>query len=161
VQRLAERVAAGTRSVAMAALVLMAGLIVTEIVARSLFRTSTLVADEMAGYLLVVVVAFGLADSFRAGSFIRVSLLSDRLSGAARRRVERVLLIVALGFAGFLAWRLWGFALASYLEDTRSIDYFRTPLWVPRGCMALGVSALVLEIVADLVAPAASPRTET
>jgi TRAP-type C4-dicarboxylate transport system permease small subunit len=153
-QQLAGHLAAGTRRVAMAALVLMTGLIVAEIGARDLFRASTLVADEMAGYLLVVVMAFGLSDSFRSGGFIRVELLDERLPLAARRGLEKVLLVVALGYTGFLAWRLWAFTVASYLEDTRSIDFSRTPLWIPRAVLAFGVTALALQIVASLVGPA-------
>ena len=158
VQRLAGHVADGTRRVAMAAIVLMTGLIVVEIIARGLFRTSTLVADEMAGYLLVVVTAFGLSDSFRSGSFIRVELLEGRLRSPARRALEKALLVVALGYAGFLAWRLWAFTVASYLEDTRSIDFSRTPLWIPRAFMAFGVTALVLQVLASLVGPASPPE---
>jgi TRAP-type C4-dicarboxylate transport system permease small subunit len=158
VQRLAGHVADGTRRVATAAIVLMTGLIVVEIIARGLFRTSTLVADEMAGYLLVVMMAFGLSDSFRSGSFIRVELLEGRLQSPARRALEKALLVVALGYASFLAWRLWAFTVASYLEDTRSIDFSRTPLWIPRAFMAFGVTALVLQVLASLVSPASSPE---
>lgn len=131
----------------------MAALIVTEIGARTLFRTSTLVADEVAGYLLVVLASFGLADSFRSGSFIRVTLLGDRLPPHARRRMEKALLVAALAYTAFLAYHLCAFTVASYVEDTRSIDFSRTPLWIPRGFMALGVSGLALQLLAALLGP--------
>lgn len=155
VGRLADLIAAGARRMAMLATLLMAALIVVEVGARGFFRTSTLVADEIAGYLLVVLASFGLADSFASGSFIRVTLLGDRLPPPVRRRLESVLLLAALAYTAFVAYHLWSFTVSSYLEQTRSVDFSRTPLWIPRAFMAAGVSALVLQILAVLLAPPA------
>lgn len=155
VGRLADLIAAGARRVAMLATLLMAALIVVEVGGRGLLRTSTLVADEMAGYLLVVLASFGLADSFASGSFIRVTLLGDRLPRPVRRRLESLLLVAALAYTAFLAYHLWSFTVSSYVEQTRSVDFSRTPLWIPRAFMAAGVSALALQILAVLAGPAA------
>jgi TRAP-type C4-dicarboxylate transport system permease small subunit len=150
-------VAAGvTRAAALAATVLMTVLILAEIVARGVFRTSTFIADEMAGYLLVVLASLGLADSLASGSFIRVTFLQERLSPGVRRGVDRALLLVALAYTSLLAYHLWAFVLSSYTLETRSIFLSRTPLWIPRAGMALGVTALVLQLGAQILRPASS-----
>jgi TRAP-type C4-dicarboxylate transport system permease small subunit len=139
-------------AVSAAATVLMTGLITVEVIGRSVFRVSTLVSDEMSGYLLVVLTFFGLADSLRSGSFIRVEFLYDRLSGSgARRWLDGALLLAALGYTGFLAYHFWAFVGESYRFGTTSVYFTRTPLWIPQLFMAAGTSLLLLTIAAALV----------
>lgn len=133
------------------AVVVMTGLIAVEVIGRSVFRVSTLVSDEMSGYLLVILTFFGLADSLRSESFIRVELVYDRFSERIRRWLDPALLVVALGYTGFLAYHFWGFVAQSYGFGSTSIYFTRTPLWIPQTFMAVGASLLIVEIVALLV----------
>jgi TRAP-type C4-dicarboxylate transport system permease small subunit len=143
--------------VAAVATVLMTLLITVEVAGRSAFGVSTLVSDEMSGYLLVVLTFFGLADSLRAGSFIRVELLYGRLGPDVRRRLDAALLLVGLGYTAFLAYHFWGFVAESYRFGTTSIYFTRTLLWIPQGFMAVGTSILILALLAALVRRLAAP----
>ena len=79
-----DRVGTAAMVVSALAVALMASLVTVEVLARSFASVSTLVADEMAEYLLVVLAFFGLAESLRAGAFIRVEFV-DLFVDPARR----------------------------------------------------------------------------
>lgn len=149
--RAVDALGAAAMAVSAVATVLMTALITVEVVGRSFFGVSTLVADEMSGYLLVVLTFFGLADSLRSDSFIRVELLYSRLPTRARRRLDAGLLLIALAYTGLLTYHFWGFVAASYRFGTTSIYFTETRLWVPQAFMAVGATVLILQILAELV----------
>jgi TRAP-type transport system small permease protein len=138
-------------AVAVVATALMTVIITVEVIGRSFFSFSTLVSDEMSGYLLVILTFFGLADTLRSDSFIRVGLLYERFSPDARRRLDAALLLIALGYTAFLSYHFWRFAADSYRFGTTSTYFTRTPIWIPQACMATGTSLLILAILAALV----------
>jgi TRAP-type C4-dicarboxylate transport system permease small subunit len=144
-----DRVGTAAMVVSALAVAVMAALVTVEVLARSLASVSTLIADEMAGYLLVVLTFFGLAESLRAGAFIRVEFVDHWLGARARRRLETVLLVVALAYTVFLAWEFWGLVAQSYRFGSTSLQVSRTPLWIPQTCMAIGTSILALQLVAE------------
>ena len=64
-----------TLNISVAAILIMAVMEILEIFARSFFNFSFLVVDEFAGYLMSCMVFMGLANSYHAGSFVRVEAL--------------------------------------------------------------------------------------
>jgi TRAP-type C4-dicarboxylate transport system permease small subunit len=152
--------ALGTAAMAVscAATVGMTVLITVEVLGRSFFRVSTLISDEMSGYLLVVLTFFGLADSLRSDSFIRVEFLYGHLSVRARRRLDVLLLVIALAYTALLTRYFWSFVAESYRFGSTSIYFTATPLWIPQTFMALGASLLVLEILAAVAVRLLAPR---
>ena len=146
-----DRVGAAAMAVSAVAVAVMAVLVTVEVLARSLASVSTLVADEMAGYLLVVLTFFGLADSLRAGAFIRVEFIDHWLGASARRWLETALLVVALAYTVFLAWEFWRLVAQSYHFGSTSLQVSRTPLWIPQACMAAGTTILAVQLVVQTV----------
>lgn len=144
-----DRVGTAAMVVSALSVAVMAALVTVEVLARSFASVSTLIADEMAGYLLVVVTFFGLAESLRAGAFIRVEFIDRRLDGGVRRWLETILLVVALAYTVFVAREFWGLVLQSYRFGSTSLQVSRTPLWIPQTCMAVGTSILALQLVAE------------
>ncbi|MBI4587450.1 MAG: TRAP transporter small permease [Candidatus Rokubacteria bacterium] len=155
--RAVEALSTAAMAVSAVATMLMTALITVEVVGRSFFRVSTLVSDEMAGYLLVVLTFFGLADSLRSDSFIRVDLLYDRWGPRVKRGLDIILLLVALLYTALLAYYFWWFVGESYRFGTTSIYFTRTPLWIPQGLMAVGASMLILQILAEIGKRLAAP----
>jgi TRAP-type C4-dicarboxylate transport system permease small subunit len=156
-----DRVGTAAMVVSALAVAVMAALVTVEVLARSLASVSTLIADEMAGYLLVVLTFFGLAESLRAGAFIRVEFVDHWLGARARRRLETVLLVVALAYTVFLAWEFWRLVAQSYRFGSTSLQVSRTPLWIPQTCMAIGTSILALQLVAETLRRLASEALRT
>ncbi len=147
--------AAALRGAAMAvsgaAVVGMMALVTFEVLLRTFGNRSTLVADEMAGYLLVAMTFLGLAPSLRGGAFIRIDTYRDRLRGGARRALDVALVAVALAYAITVDWYLWDLLAGTWRLGTTSIQVSRTPLWIPQAVMAVGGLLLILELVVEMV----------
>lgn len=147
--------AAGLRGAAMAvsgaAVVGMMALVTFEVLLRTFANRSTLVADEMAGYLLVAMTFLGLAPSLRGGAFIRIDTYRDRLRGGARRALDVTLVAVALAYAITVDWYLWDLLAGTWRLGTTSIQVSRTPLWIPQAVMAVGGLLLIVELVVEMV----------
>jgi TRAP-type C4-dicarboxylate transport system permease small subunit len=147
--------AAGLRGAAMAvsgaAVVGMMALVTFEVLLRTFANRSTLVADEMAGYLLVAMTFLGLAPSLRGGAFIRIDTYRHRLRGGARRALDVALVAVALAYAITVDWYLWDLLAGTWRLGTTSIQVSRTPLWIPQAVMAVGGLLLILELVVEMV----------
>jgi TRAP-type C4-dicarboxylate transport system permease small subunit len=161
--------AAGLRAAAMAvsgaAVVGMMALVTFEVLLRTFANRSTLVADEMAGYLLVAMTFLGLAPSLRGGAFIRIDTYRDRLRGGARRLLDAALVALALAYAITVDWYLWDLLAGTWRLGTTSIQVSRTPLWIPQAVMAVGGLLLILELLVEMVlvitADAALPAGES
>jgi TRAP-type C4-dicarboxylate transport system permease small subunit len=147
--------AAGLRAAAMAvsgaAVVGMMALVTFEVLLRTFANRSTLVADEMAGYLLVAMTFLGLAPSLRGGAFIRIDTYRDRLRGGARRLLDAALVALALAYAITVDWYLWDLLAGTWRLGTTSIQVSRTPLWIPQAVMAVGGLLLILELLVEMV----------
>ena len=156
------RVADFGMAISAVAVVVMTLLITVEVVGRNLFRFSTLIADEMAGYLLVVVTFLGLAGTLRSGGFIRVDTYRSRARGRGRAALDLTIYGLAAAYMAVLDRYLWHFALDSYRFKSTSIYFTQTPLWIPHSLMALGGSLLLLEVLAGacLVACGAGGHAE-
>ena len=147
--------AGGLRTAAMAvsgvAVLGMMALVTFEVLLRTFANRSTLVADEMAGYLLVAMTFLGLAPSLRDGAFIRIDTYRDRLRGGARRLLDVALVTLALAYAITVDWYLWDLLAGTWRLGTTSIQVSRTPLWVPQAVMAVGGLLLILELLVEMV----------
>lgn len=150
IARAAGALSAAGMALSALALVLMTLLITIEVIGRNFFSVSTLVSDEMAGYLLVALTFLGLAATLRQGGLIRVDVYRRRLRGRGRRVLDVILYVLASVYTAVLVWYAWRFVLESYRFKTTSIYFTATPLWIPHGLMALGASLLLLELLAAL-----------
>ncbi len=123
------------------------GLILTEIVLRTGWNSSTQVASEYTGYFMVGLVLFGFAETFRSNAFIRIELLLSRLPSRAVRFCELVaallslcITLYALRYAVNMTWQ-------SYVLKMQADTPAETPFWIPQLVIPLGLTMLALEIV--------------
>jgi len=112
-------------------MMLIVGLISVEIVCRSAFNTSTLVADEFSGYLMVVVMA-GLGPRGRPILEVFATGLTLALSLFVRHHASLMV-------------------FDSYIYDIRTDSISATSLWIPLFIVLLGLARLVLQLLAFLV----------
>ena len=66
----------------------LTALIACAVVARRLFGTPILAADELSGYLLLAIVFFGLAYTMKAGGHIRADLVLTHVPGRVRAALD-------------------------------------------------------------------------
>ncbi len=147
--RLVDRLVRGGGYLAGLSVVLILVLVCVEVVAR-MFNHSTMVADELAGYLNVGIIFFGLAYTVREGGFIRIELLYDRLRGswlvAARWFIVTTSLLFTLALTFFIALHVQ----YAYVRDTRAISVLNTPEYIPMTIMVVGCALLLLQLLAFL-----------
>jgi TRAP-type C4-dicarboxylate transport system permease small subunit len=133
------------------AMLLIVGLILLEIVLRTLFHASTLISDEYSGYLMVALIMLGLSYTLSQGSHIRITIVSERLHG----RVAQVLdLIVTLAAITLCSYALYHSVLM--VKDTFSYGMLadslsETPLYIPQIVIPVGLLLLELQLIAHFL----------
>jgi TRAP-type C4-dicarboxylate transport system permease small subunit len=135
-----------------AALVTMLVVIGADIFTRYLLNFSFEIADELGGYMLVVMTFVSLSVCQVNNAFHQVELIQARLSPRRRALSAAIFDVVSFGFAALLLWQLVRLELSSYRFGEKAPTYLETPLWIPRLAMAIGVAALLLAIVRTFLA---------
>lgn len=132
------------------ALALMGLLITYEVLARTLLGYSTLLADEMSAYLLVLLLFMGLAYTLRNGGMLRVEFLFKRMPPRIQIWVEAVSSMLALIYMIILSYQCWLFLYESYDLGYTSVRPSGIHLWIPQLFIPVGCSLMVLEFAAHM-----------
>jgi TRAP-type C4-dicarboxylate transport system permease small subunit len=143
----AERCATGGAYLAGAALVAICVLVMSEIIARNVLGTSTMIADEMCGYLNVAVVFLGLAYTMQQGGFIRVELLYHKFATRTKRIADALSVLLSFAYICIVLYYMAKYALFSYQNDIRSAELTQTPLFIPQAVLVLGACLLVIYLL--------------
>jgi TRAP-type C4-dicarboxylate transport system permease small subunit len=134
-----------------AALIIMLVVIGADIFTRWALNFSFEIADELGGYMLVVMTFVSLSVCQVNNSFHQVELVQARLTPVQRAFSAIVFDLLALGFSLLLLRELIKLEISSYRFGERAPTYLETPLWIPRMAMAIGVAALCFAIGRTLV----------
>lgn len=138
-------------AVAAALTLSIAVVIISEIVARSVFNYSFSFAWEYSAYAMGAAMFCGLAFTLRTGGHIRVSLLASALPEAVSKVVDVLCTLIAIGFSGYISAALCELAWKSFVSGSTSPSVTATPLVIPQGMLALGAMVLTLQFVARLI----------
>lgn len=130
--------------------VLMTALITLEVIMRSLFSVSTMIAEEVGAYLLVVIVYLGLSYALRTDGHIRIRFAFDHLPPKVQNALELLTSILNLMVSVIFAQWGWHLVWDSYSHGEYAITWLRTPLFIPQLFISFGLSILVLEALACL-----------
>ena len=142
-----------------AALVIMLGVIGADVVTRYLFNFSFEIADELGGYMLVVMTFVSLSVCQVTNSFHQVELIQARLGARGRALSAAIFDALAFAFSGLLLWHFIRLELSSWRFGERAPTYLETPLWIPRLAMAIGVAVLLFSIARTFLAHVKRFRT--
>ncbi|MBI4182922.1 MAG: TRAP transporter small permease [Proteobacteria bacterium] len=155
-QSLAETVARGGVYVGCGLLILAAGLIGVEVVARKIFQVSVGGADELASYALAISMAWGYAYALFERAHVRVDAVYVRFSPWLRAVLDLVSLLAFALVIGLLCLRAVG-VLGSTLEmHAISNTSLGTPLVIPQSLWLLGLVFFLLCILVLLARVAAA-----
>jgi len=135
-----------------AALIIMLVMIGGDILTRYLLNFSFEIADELGGYMLVVMTFVSLSVCQVNNAFHQVELVQARLSARGRALSAAMFDVLSFGFAALLLWQLLKLDRSSYRFGEKAPTYLETPLWIPRLAMAIGVAALLFAIAKTLLA---------
>ncbi|MFD1910912.1 TRAP transporter small permease subunit [Halodurantibacterium flavum] len=136
---------------ASAVLVGMVGLILWEIVLRSVFHTSTFVMDEFVGYGVASVTFMALAHAVGQGQIIRVGLLIERVPPGPRRWLESLSAVIGLVTVTVLIYFFWLRVARAWTRGSVSNSVAQVPMWIPEAVVMGGLGLLWLQLLAHLI----------
>src|SRR3954465_11785417 len=135
-----------------AALITMLVVIGVDIFPPFVLNFSCGIADELGGYMLVVMTFVSLSVCQVNNAFHQVELVQARLSPRGRALSAAIFDVLSFGFATLLLWQLIKLERSAYRFGEKAPTYLETPLWIPRLAMAIGVAALLVSTVNASVA---------
>ena len=137
---------------ALGALFILATLVIEVVnIAGRLVGYSMAGVDAYAGYTLAAGSFLAMAAALRHGDHIRVTLIIQRLTGRPRWWVEVFCLAVATLLSGYFAYFAGKLVWGSYVFHDVSQNIDATPLWIPQLSMAVGLAALFLAFLEELI----------
>ena len=115
-------------------MMIMAGLVFTNVVLRYAFGFSIGWAEEVSRYLMISVAFLGAGLALRQGSLIAVDLLQDALPAAAARIVRTIIVVIAFAFLAVVIYYGFAYALQFWnnktpvLRISQGIPYLAVPV---------------------------------
>jgi len=131
-------------------LVVICGLIVSQIVARNLGSTVP-DAEEFAAWAMAAAGFFGLPYALYCGSHIRVSAVTRFVPSALHHAMEVLASLIGLALAAYLAWYCAAFVYDSFQFNELSQGLVPVPMWIPQLPMVLGSTLLAAAFAERLV----------
>jgi len=121
-------------------IVALVGLIMVEIIGRSFFDYSTMLADEYSGYFYLALVFLGFAYTFDEEGHIRISIITSRLQDSAKRWVDIVAGVMTLAILLFALYYSWDFMMESHEMEMLSEGVSETPLYLTQIPIVVGLA---------------------
>ena len=140
-----------TLYLAVICLLAMTCLVCVEIIGRTFFSFSTLIADEYTGYFVAALTFFGGAYSLHSGSFIRVDIFYHNFKGIPKRVIDIYNETVGLVFLLFLMYFCFTVFRYSLVNGVVSPDHSKTPLIYPQAVMLIGCPLMIFQQFIELV----------
>jgi TRAP-type C4-dicarboxylate transport system permease small subunit len=129
----------------------LTALIASAVIARRVFGSPILAADELSGYLLLTIVFFGLAHTMKAGGHIRADIVLTHVPVKVREALETFAIVLALAFTLALLGGAWALVVEYYGHGTTSFKSLQVPLWIPGALLVAGAALLELQLAAQLL----------
>ena len=141
------------------ATLIIAVLISADVLLRYFFNSPLLFVDEVASFLLVLVIFGGLAYTSWCGAHVRVDLVTTHLRPALRAWLRAGGLVLGIVFILVVSWTTLQSALTAYRYG-RVSTVMLYPLWVPMLLIPAGLilmSAVMLGALRRQVRAARGP----
>lgn len=131
------------------ALIILSVLISYDVIARKLFNTSSLGADEIGGYIVAIMAAFGFTYALLQRAHTRIDVFYQWMPTPMRVVANLMAMAGLATYAGFIAWRAWGTLMESIEYSSTANTPLRTPQWLPQSIWFAGL--LLFAVVALLL----------
>lgn len=142
-------------AVLLAAVVLNFG----NVVARYIFNTALISADEVQVFGLIAITFLGAAIvSFRS-EHLRMDVLRPMMPSAVQFSIRLLEAAITLVVIGFVGWQSWRYVTRVWTLGQTS-DMAHIPMWIPHGLLLAGFVLMAGVAVLRLFAPARSNKTE-
>ena len=109
------------------------------------------IVNDLVAWLCAGAAFLAMAQAFRNGDFVRVTLLLERMSPRWRRGFEILSLAVAALAIGYLAWWAARFTYESWQFKDMPVGLLVVPLWIPQLSFVVGALLFFIAVVDELV----------
>lgn len=145
-----ERLSAFLAHVSALGVGLMMVLIVVDVALRTFASTSTMIADEVSGYLLVLVAYFAYAEALKKDGHVRVDMLFNVLPERVRARLDLVFCALSVMAIAVVAWASVVMVYRAYVRGVTVPGVLLTPAYLPQIAMVVGLAALLLQLLVEI-----------
>jgi len=123
-----------------------------DVVARYFFKSPTVWASELSTIALIVGAYVGAGYTYYVGGHIRVSVLLDAkvFAGSTARTLLRGGELLGLLVCGLAVWQIMIQTMSDFRFGAQLFGLASIPAWVPKSCVAAGLSLLLLAIVEEI-----------
>lgn len=151
VQTISKLCSGAGMALAAVLLVYIVGHIITEIVLRNFFHSSTNTMSEFVGYATGAMTFLALGHTFASRKHVRVSVMRQFWSGKLALVIE--LLCLALTFAAyaFMARFVWTIVVRDYTRGSVSSGLVPTPTWYIAAVVFIGLIIFLIQLIASAV----------
>ena len=109
------------------------------------------IVNDLVAWLCAAAAFLAMAQAFRNGDFVRVTLLLERLSPRVRRVFETVSLAIAALAKGYLGFWAARFTYESWQFNDMPTGLLVVPLWIPQLSFVVGSALFFIAVVDELV----------
>lgn len=107
--------------------------------------------NDLVAWLCAAAAFLAMAQAFRNGDFVRVTLLLEALPDRLRRVFEIVSLAVAAVAIGYLAWWAARFTYESWQFHDMAGGLLVVPMWIPQLSFVVGAALFFVAVLDELV----------
>lgn len=136
-------------------LIVMTAMVMMDVIMRRIFNAPLIFADEVAGYLLVMVTLLGLGYTLKEDGHIQVMVLVQKISERKRFSlrimwcsVSIVYAVIILIFTAELTWE--SYDLNAFSSNPSQLLLFPFQIVMPIGCL-LFLIQLVIELMTSVL----------
>lgn len=145
-----ERLSTCLAYVSMGGIFLMMVIVVVDVMLRTFFGSSLLLAEEVCGYLLVAVALFAYAEALKRDSHVRVDMIFCRLAARARSRLDLAFCLLSVGAIAVVTWATVVMVYRAYARGVIVPGILLTPVWIPQAAMVIGLGAVILQLLIEI-----------
>ena len=141
----------GLAGAGVVALVAMMAIVTFDVILRYFFNDPTVWAGEVASFLTIWVVFFGLGQNMRQGDHIRIDVITNLLSRRMRLVLDVFAHAIAIVFSVVLFMGCWVRFDNFWVRRTVSDSPIMIPLWIPMLPVLVGAAVFCLAAVSGFV----------
>jgi len=147
-----EYLCVSTFSVSGVAIILMAIIEMGEIIARSFFGFSLMIADEFAGYFLATIVFMGLTTCYRQKAMVRVEVVYGLFQKhpTVKCFIDIIFAVVMLIYVGIITYYTVRLNATTFKFRQVSTSFLRIPTGIPQLFMSVGYICFFLYVLLDI-----------
>lgn len=120
-----------------------------DVIARKLFNFSSIGADEIGGYIVAAMAAFGFTYALIEHAHTRIDIFYKLFPLPLRIVANLLAMLGMVGFASFIAWRAWDTLNESIAYKSAANTPLHTPQWIPQSIWFLGL--LIFAVVSTVL----------